>query len=257
LKKVCYNLKMGESEGDELEDNYIDERPWYEHYDAEPLKPAPAWLDEVEWADPDGIIKVLNPDWLWWQQMERGSGKEEPIKFLERSFSRVADSLQGWKLHLNFDRADEEKVDNVANLLTMMRKRKLVSGFKIGRGEPGKDATVYVGHRDKAVLVASLIERGIGPVLNDPNGDALVDDISFSNHVMGRFEVTSTAHDFYSYGTKGYPVLREDVPGFEHVEGKDREVYLRDTGKDAEIISRAYLTLRDRFGEFFTGKHPA
>jgi hypothetical protein len=47
-----------------------------------------------------------------------------------------------------------------------------------------------VGSKDDAVAVANKIEDELHDILLDPEGDALISDIKFTEHVMGRFDVS-------------------------------------------------------------------
>ena len=66
-------------------------------------------------------------------------------------------------------------------------------------GAPGKEATVYVGSKDDAFVVAKMIEDGLRDVLLPPTGDALVSDIEFTELVMGRFDVMRWDPDRLGY----------------------------------------------------------
>jgi hypothetical protein len=110
----------------------------------------------------------------------------------------------GWKLHLNFDAGDPTVVTQVSLFLKEMKGRNLCN-FKIGKGggkaagAPGKEATVYVGSKDDAFVVAKMIEDGLRDVLLPPTGDALVSDIEFNELVMGRFDVMKWDPDPLGY----------------------------------------------------------
>jgi hypothetical protein len=96
-------------------------------------------------------------------------------------------------------------------------KERDIGDFKIGEGggsavgAPGKEATVYVGSKDDAVAAASRIEEELGKLLLPPAGDTLSDDIQFTVHVMGRFEILGWDLDFIPKGFRGFPMLCVDA----------------------------------------------
>lgn len=167
------------------------------------------------------------------------------------SYDELARRAAGWKLHLNFDASDIGSRQKVGNLLTAMQELGEITTFKIGNngGQSGKEATVYVGHRDKAGVVANVLVEGLADTLIPPEGDALVDDTSFEGPIMGRFEVTNADPDFHQYGRQGSPVLNDDMA---------QAVMMRDNPEAfdtfmSEASLRADALLRERYGPYFTG----
>lgn len=158
----------------------------------------------------------------------------------------------GWKLHLNFDAEDPIKVATVDTVLDSLQLGKRILQYKIGHGggrasgAPGKEATVYIGSRDNAEIVARYIGQVLDPVLDPPEGDTLHDDRPFGEagtKVMGRFDIGRYDRDFHQYGPNGLPLLNQDVDPWNKID------------RDA-AIARAEAALVSRYGEFYTGTPP-
>lgn len=180
-----------------------------------------------------------------------GSG-QSPV--IERSitYDAIADSLGGWKLHLNIDLGNPLHVQTTQNLLEAMRDAGQVANFKIGHAgdQVGKSATVFVGHCEKAKLSASIINRLLDGILRPPEGDAIIEDVAVADNVMGRFDVGGKVDsEFNQYGPEGIPLLKEDVGS--SVFG-DTDHSTRDSN-----ILRAKEVLVRRYGTFFTGSNPS
>jgi len=177
------------------------------------------------------------------------------------SYADLAKRGKGWKLHLNFDPYDAEKVEKVGTFLTALEENDAITAFKIGSGggkeagQPGKEATVYVGHRDKAQVVATLVEEALEGVLDLPEGDVIKDDISFTDKVMGRFEITNVDPEFhqYGFGAKGHPILNSDVWPYVRPHLSEANI----TRETREATTKADGVLRQRYGTFYTGKLPS
>jgi hypothetical protein len=169
----------------------------------------------------------------------------------------VADSIRselerqglGWKLHLNFDATDRTKVAAVSDTLARLQEDAKITTYKIGHGggkasgAPGKEATVYVGPRDKAEYVARIIGSLLDPVLDLPEGDTLYDDRPFGEtgtKVMGRFDIERHDPDFLQYGRGGVPLLKRDGDRWNL---RERSV----------AMAAAEETLRVRYGPYYTG----
>lgn len=153
----------------------------------------------------------------------------------------------GWKLHLHFDPSDAAKLAAVNGFLGYLQEEGYVTAYKIGRnsGQDGKDATVYVGPRDKAEYAARAIASTLSPVLESPTGDALQNDRPIGEEdtmVVGRFDIGSYDHDFHQYGRDGIPYLNDDV----------RAALWSDMPTD-DFASRAQALLVERYGTYFTG----
>lgn len=137
----------------------------------------------------------------------------------------------GWKLHLATDKPEE-----VSKILQE-------SGLKhkVGRsGQDGKDVTVYVGSKEAAKEATRLIEEKAGHLLKEPHGpEVLNDDVPFGKKVMGRFDIGSIDPEFHQYGEKGVPWLNADM-----------DPYNRHPG----ATERADAKLKEKYGEFYTGK---
>lgn len=171
------------------------------------------------------------------------------------SYAEITNKSRGWKFHLNFNPDDMGKVQTVGDFLTALKEQDIIKSFKIGHGggkyhdQPGKEATVYVGHRDKANIVATIIEEGLGSSLDMPIGNALKDDITFTDHVMGRFTADAGDDEFHQYGTAGHPILNTDMGAFTNrdLDAEARISLLTEFGQRADQI------LRKRYGAFYTG----
>lgn len=156
---------------------------------------------------------------------------------------------EGWKLHLNFDADDSAATAAIRDLLTAMVEQGYVANFKIGHGggkvsgQPGKEATVRVGDRDKAAAAAVIIEELADHLLLDPEGEALQDDTLFTAHVMGRFDISRYDPDFQQYGGDGVPYIRQDA----------NDSAFGETMSPDDMKTRAHTLLAYRYGKFYTG----
>lgn len=170
----------------------------------------------------------------------------------ELTFAELASRAQGEKLHLSFDQADPRSVAKVTALLEELRAQAGIAAYKFGKngGQEGKDATVYVGHKDKAKIIASALEAQLADVLRAPEGDVIETDEPITGHVMGRFDVSNVDPDFHQYGAKGFPLLSEDVRRAQLMQ--PGSVELAAFLDDAQ--SRAQMKLRERYGDFYAGK---
>lgn len=145
--------------------------------------------------------------------------RDDPERYYTKtlSYDEIARSGNGWKLHLNFDAQNATTVQTVRTFLEALARHGAITTFKIGHGggkaddAPGKESTVYIGHRDKAKMVALQIDRSLASVLEAPEGDALKDDIPFASRVMGRFAVNRLDSQFHQYGAKGHPILNQHM----------------------------------------------
>jgi len=172
----------------------------------------------------------------------------------ELSFAEIAALGKGHKLHISFDTADEARRGKVTSLLDTLVQRGGVTAYKLGQnsGQEGKDATIYVGHKDKAQLIADLLGQELADVLDEPSGDVLDSDVQYAPKIMGRFEVQGLDPEFHQYGAEGFPLLNNDV---------GRYSMMRLEGTSAEALAtfleqakaRAQTTLRSRYGAFYTG----
>ncbi len=217
--------------------------------------------------DLDGEAEMLNPAWWEWNKRNQTSGRlreeNEPVQTRKLIFQEIASQGKGWKFHLNFDAQDPAKVQTVGNFLTAMEECGAITAFKIGKGggkesdAPGKEATVYIGHRNKANAMAPIIEEALGGVLDDPEGDALKDDVVFTPLVRGRFEITNLDPEFHQYGAKGHPLLRDDMRGSPQWQ-RTSMVDEQDSARfKKEATARANSCLKERYGVFYTGSQAA
>src|SRR5665213_3462359 len=150
----------------------------------------------------------------------------------------------GWKLHLNFDAEDTPKTTTARAFLTALENHGFITTYKVGHGggkaegAPGKESTVWIGHHDKAVVVAQMIEEALTDVLDAPEGDVLHHDMAFTPQVWGRFTVSRVDPEFHQYGLHGLPFLMREY-------GKD--------AMDGGESNRANQVLVQRYGAFYTG----
>ncbi len=189
--------------------------------------------------------------------MVPGYDRGSPSQPRKLTYDEIAAQGRGWKLHLNFDAENQMTTNAVRDLLTALKQHAVISQFKIGMGggkahdAPGKEATVYIGHRDKANLVAPIIEGAIGGLLELPEGDTIRDDIPFTPRIMGRFQISGTDSQFHQYGHKGLSWTEADMGRLLWEDEAKTE-----TGR-ARIIdenhNNAKQILTERYGVFFTG----
>ncbi|MDQ5885706.1 MAG: hypothetical protein QG628_103 [Patescibacteria group bacterium] len=194
-----------------------------------------------------------------WNSWNEGSGYgEEPEESRTVSYDEIAKLGKGWKLHLNFDAENIQTVSTVRTFLKVLKDHDAITTFKIGEGggkeydAPGKEATVYVGHRDKASMVAQAIEESLASILIDPEGDTITDDIEFMPHVMGRFEVGGLDPEFHQYGAKGHPLPRTAIRDLIFSSELKSDLTARQKFI-SEQTAIADTVLRDRYGVFYTG----
>lgn len=202
-------------------------------------------IEEVAKIPLDGVASVpAAPDGL--------SGERNADRQL--SYDEIAAMGKGHKLHIAFDQDDPAKAAQVKDLLDELVAQGSVTTYKLGQnsGQQGKDATIYVGHRAKAVLVAELLATQLAGVLAEPTDDVLETDVSYTGKVMGRFEVQGLDPEFHQYGAAGFPLRNDDMQQYG---------MLRKTGAtEGELVAfmggareRADATLRQRYGAFYTG----
>ncbi|MDB5160689.1 MAG: hypothetical protein JWO96_69 [Candidatus Saccharibacteria bacterium] len=163
---------------------------------------------------------------------------------------RATNRAQGWKLHLNFDADNPEIIKKISDCLEEQVAAGTIVTFKIGKGggkkdgQPGKEATVYVGPKDRADIVAQVLQEQLDKILSDPEGDALEDDVPFTEKIMGRFEVSKVDPQFHQYGAKGFPLLKIDMAS---------ALWDKEQFSAEEARQRADSVLRERYGTFYTG----
>lgn len=172
----------------------------------------------------------------------------------ELTFTEIASKAKGHKLHLSFDAADGAKMDRVTVLLDTLAQNGGITAFKVGQNseQEGKDATIYVGHKDKTLLIADLLGKELSDVLDEPSGDVLDSDVPYAPKIMGRFEVQGLDPDFHQYGAAGFPLLNDDVGQYSmmRLQGASDEAL---TSFLAEAKVRAEEVLQSRYGTFYTG----
>lgn len=177
-------------------------------------------------------------------------------------YEDIARAAKGWKLHLNFDATNPATITRVREFLDKARQTGLITTYKVGEGggekyeQPGKEATVYVGHRDKALAAAQELETALADILLTQTEEVRADDIPFAGStVYGRFEVYRNDDDFHQYGANGVPVLMVDAGAskysgnlYKGLAGAEaKKLFWQDAAKRAEGL------LEYRYGEFFTG----
>lgn len=194
------------------------------------------------------MTESTKPDWLYDNQGNlrpewTNRSPENPLwEELERKGL-------GWKLHLNFDADNHATTHQIQTYLEQLQANGEITVYKLGKGggkksgAPGKEATVYVGPKDKAVAVATSIEENIGVLLDTPEGDTLIDDTPLTAKIMARFDIGRHDPDFHQYGAEGVPYLNHDMDPFNR---KERRV----------ALANAEAVLRERYGEYYTGSAP-
>ncbi len=168
--------------------------------------------------------------------------------------SDLAKMGKGWKLHLNFDADNPRTVAEISRVLEKLKERTAITTFKIGSGggkkagADGKESTVYIGDKNKALTVATFLEGELASLLDAPEGDTLTDDILLAPNIMGRFEVGQVDPEFHQYGGPGFPVLLKE---FSLIITEKDPIKRRELVRQKQIASLAYL--EQKYGDYFTG----
>ena len=216
-------------------------------------------VSQLSLMDLSGETDVVTSEWDMWRLSRHiypVIPEAEPKKFTRMTFNELAERGKGWKFHLNVDTEDAHKVKKMSDFLNALHNHNAITTYKIGSGggkaygQPGKEVTVYIGHRNKANIVAPVIEAVMADTLDMPGLDALKDDITFTKHVIGRFEVANTDFEFHQYGAKGHPLLNADI---EVLGTSQHETASEKALRKAEATTRAYNMLVRRYGQFYTG----
>jgi hypothetical protein len=133
-----------------------------------------------------------------------------PVRDLQSEALRMVKRDQaGWKLHLNFDSTNEMARQKVEYALQELENSGLIVTWKVGHGggetsgQPGKEATVYVGDGEKARDVAQYLNQILTGILKPPGSTVLYDDMQLEGNVWGRFDICDD--DFMQYGQGGVP----------------------------------------------------
>jgi hypothetical protein len=157
-----------------------------------------------------------------------------------------------WKLHLNFGAKSLQEKEALFAQITAMT-GPLGCKAKLGRnsGQIGKDATIYVGSRDRALLIAREIDKRWGDKLEFPAGDVLNDDCQLAGSVWGRFDVRGGVDyrgrhiDCLQYGRHGVPY---------HCDG---DIWAVTQDKDEALkrknLEESKAILTEVFGDYFSG----
>ncbi len=175
------------------------------------------------------------------------------------TYDQIAAMGKGWKFHLNFDAENVGITEEVRRFLMAIRETGAITTFKIGHGggkkfdQPGKEATIYVGHRDKAEIIAPFIEKALGVLLDDPGEDVLVDDRPFTEHVWGRFEVANLDDDFSNYGKGGSLFLSRDALAMGVTALWSRIASSREEFLENIAVPSGERLLRERYGVYYAG----
>ncbi len=199
-----------------------------------------------------------------------------PVVNLQKEAIEMLDRSKGWKIHLNFDANDGEVVREIQFLLTTLLSAGVIRTFKIGEGggakygQPGKEATVYLGYGHTVKFVADYLEkvnaeylttRGKA-LLREPSygarknmDDVLATDLLVTKFIAARFDVAAQEgklsgadNDFHAYGPAGFPNLV----------GKNLKLILSGLSgvKRAEsfedLNALSHKILAERYGEFYT-----
>lgn len=189
-------------------------------------------VDKKIYLDPQNGLGLVEAD------LEAERSNWHPVNSYEEEAVGKLRKTAGWKLHINFDRTNDDYVAQVSKVLTSLKDKNLIKSYKIGlsSGQAGKEATIYVGSKDDAQKVAEQIEQLLSTILLPPEGDALKDDLKMTSKVLGRFDAAGD-DSFHQYGSNGIPYLKWDTPRADLSPQQKKE--------------RALAVLRERYGSFF------
>jgi len=190
------------------------------------------------------------------QEIEKKEARVTEVIFnpIPTEFEKFNPELHAhWKLHLGFSPEHEKDIEH---RLLSLKKEYPDLDFKMGMSEQeGKDATVYVGSRDKAYAVAKRISDTFGHMLNEPKGDVLRDDAQIFGSIWGRF-VMPHSKSFHQYGTHGVPLLLDDSSDIFLIRNIEK-ISANIERLKKEAYTRAYRLLTDYYGAYFTGSGDA
>jgi len=165
---------------------------------------------------------------------------------------------KGWKMHLNFDTNDSQKATTITGVLERLKAAGAITDSKVGNGggtqtdgyedAPGKEATIYVGSKDKTDLIADYLSAELQGQLTTPTGDALRDDIELAPAVMGRFEVYGADPEFMQYSGVDTPVLKDYAA---NVQFGTTDAQKAENLTKAQEASKAHL--QEKYGAYYTG----
>lgn len=208
------------------------------HIDENGIQGSKAFIDGVQKALDNGIEPVrkgLNKDGFNFAR-DLMSAQEKPAEQAQQP--QPLKRGEGWKLHLAFDPNDTQLVNDLKQYLDAGR---IDHKFGQNSGQVGKDATIYVGHKDDATRVAQEIQDKFGDRLRDAEGDTLWSDTPFAGKVWGRFDINDPK-TFHQYGPNGVPLLLDLMA----------QTYPPQFKNEYTAPSAAVLT--KRYGEAFTGR---
>jgi len=161
---------------------------------------------------------------------------------------------EGWKIHLN---VPADKNAPLTKTITDYLDRERIS-YKVGKAgdQTGKGMTIYVGPRDELEKVAAKLDKELGKVLPEAEGDAARMNEHLTRSITARFDVHDKP-DGISYdkesGINGIPVARAQSGGV------NSNIKLLDLSPDEieQIRASARAAFEDRYGAFFTGTKQA
>lgn len=174
--------------------------------------------------------------------------KLAPVRDLQTEAVNSLDKKGGWKLHLNFDPGNPKVTEKVNRVLKELETRGIIPNFKIGHGggaadgQPGKEATVYVGDGSKTKSVVSYLEHALSDVLLPPTQQVLQDDAILGPKIVGRFDVNGDYY-FHQYGSKGISFTNKDS-----VRVNNQKIMKPEVARE-----NADRILRERYGRFYSG----
>lgn len=131
--------------------------------------------------------------------------------------------------------------------------------FKAGEAAAGKDFTIYVGERDRAVRMAKVLEQNLKPYIKTPltrGAAAFKTDTAMTKSalVSGRFAAYGVK---WRVGTNEVKMAWYGYQGFPAINGPDNEFSEEDDEAKPSGYARAYSQLASLFGSYFIGnEHP-
>jgi len=132
--------------------------------------------------------------------------------------------------------------------------------YKSGQAQAGKDFTIYVGHRDLAVMLAKKIEDSLRGMIQNPlraGSAASRTDVPMTRAgmVTGRFAAYGVKW-LAPFSGKTVAMAAYGYQGFPGIEGVDVE-YIGDDVAKPGGYARAYGQLVSLFGTYVVGnEHP-
>ncbi len=169
---------------------------------------------------------------------------------------KTEESMEGWKVHLNVDYKNLDHVNEVNTVLDELRTSGSLAQYKIGQGggvesgQPGKEATVYIGSFDDMIKISEVLEARLGHILlpHSESDETARDDVLVTEKIAARFSnYQSQPKDgprMLQYGPHGVPLL-EEVVNASRWGGQNIT--------EEEAMARSVEVLKGQYGSFFGG----